>query len=89
MANINGNVYLKPCEGFKEELLTKSLECGTYLPRSRPNLEGGGCDVVTKRYDLYFGSCDHIGVQCYSGVFISCDHVRRSARGRPVPRNLV
>ena len=47
------------------------------------------CDVVTKRYDLYFGSCDHIGVQCYSGVFISCDHVRRSARGRPVPRNLV
>ena len=23
MANINGNVYLKPCEGFKEELLTK------------------------------------------------------------------
>ena len=23
MANINGNIYLKPCEGFKEELLTK------------------------------------------------------------------
>ena len=63
MANTNGNIYLKPCEGFKEELLTKSLECGTYLPRSRPNLEGGGCDVVTKRYDLYFGSCDHIGTR--------------------------
>ena len=63
MANINGNVYLKPCEGFKEELLTKSLECGTYLPWSRLNLEGGGCDVVTKRYDLYFGACDHIGTR--------------------------
>ena len=37
------------------------LKCGTYLPRSGPNLEGGGCDIVTKRYDLYFGSCDHIG----------------------------
>ena len=22
-----------------------------------------GCDVVTKRYDLYFGSCDHIGTR--------------------------
>ena len=38
------------------------------------------CDVVTKCYDLYFGSCDHIGVQCYSGVFVSCDHVCGSAR---------
>ena len=39
------------------------MECGTYLPRSRPNLEGGGCDVVAKRYDLYFGSCKHIGTK--------------------------
>ena len=31
--------------------------------QSRLNLEGGGCDVVTKRYDLYFGSCDRIGTR--------------------------
>ena len=63
MADINGNIYLKPCEGFKKGPLTKRLECGTHLPRSGLNLEGGGCDVVTKRYDLYFGSCDHIGTR--------------------------
>ena len=51
--------------------------------------EQEGCDVVAKRYDLYFGSCDHIGVQCYSRVFVSCDHVWRSARRRSVLRRLV
>ena len=65
MANINGNVYLKPCEGFEEELLTNSLECGTYLPRSRLNLEGGGCDVVTKCYDLFLG---HVIMLEYNGA---------------------
>ena len=33
MANINGNIYPKPCERFKKELLTKWIEHGTYLPR--------------------------------------------------------
>ena len=28
---------------------------------TRPNV--GPCDVVTKCYDLYFGSCDHIGTR--------------------------
>ena len=61
MANINGNIYLKPCKGFKKGPITKRIECGTHLPRSGPNLEGGGCDIVSKPYGLYFGSCDHIG----------------------------
>ena len=26
----------------------------------------GDCGIVTKCYDLYFGSCDHIGVRCFS-----------------------
>ena len=42
--------------------------------RSGPNLEGGGCGIVTKRYDLYFGSCGQIGVrwcsQCSYDVII-------------------
>ena len=66
MANISGNIYLKPCEGFKKGPLTKRIECGAYLPRSGPNLEDGGCDMATKCYDLYFGSCDPIEVWCLS-----------------------
>ena len=49
----------------------------------------GLCNVVTKCYDLYFESCDHIGVQYYSGVFVSCDHVRGSAWRRSVLWGLV
>ena len=37
-------------------------------------LRGGGCGIVTKRYDLYFGSCGQIGVrwcsQCSYDVII-------------------
>ena len=63
MANINGKIYLKPCDGFEKGLRTKWIEWGTYLLRSGPNLEGGGCGIVTKRYDLYFGSCGHFGIR--------------------------
>ena len=66
MTNINENIYFKLCDRFKKELLTEWIEYGTYIPRSGPNLEGGGCDIVTKRYDLYFGPRDHIGVWCLS-----------------------
>ena len=66
MANINGNIYLKPCGGSEKWLIIKWIECGTYLPRSEPNLEGGGCDIVNKPYDLYFGPHGHIGVCCLS-----------------------
>ena len=72
--------FVKSTLSLQQEYIIKSSRRG-----SRDKL----CDVVTKCYGLYFESCDHIGVQCYSGVLVSCDHVRGSARGRPVPRDLV
>ena len=44
--------------------LGNSPNCpGQELNTAQQNVEGEGCDVVTKCYDLYFGSCDHIGTR--------------------------
>ena len=75
MANINGNIYLKPCEGFKKGPLTKRIECGTHLPRSGPNLEGGGCDIVSKPYGYILGHViilDQDGAQSVRTHVIMC-----------------